>query len=240
MAIFRQLSQEAKSITEDSYPHLPRLVSNLGVRAIAQIRWRIVLPSIMAFLSAYLMLLAKRQRPTLLGLGKGWEVPGNVVNSIINGPGFYFGRLIPIPVPHVLNEALSYNGDRLLGVVLFWFLIGLSIERHVRRQALDSHHPKGAAALFALASLICGVFTWGGIAYVFCPSPNLSCWEQANSAPTVLSLVARYPLRLQHTMVLSASLWLLFFCGYFAKRAFAATRKTWLKPESLVRSRQLL
>jgi hypothetical protein len=29
-------------------------------------------------------------------MGTGWEVPARVVNSLINGPGFYLGRLIPI------------------------------------------------------------------------------------------------------------------------------------------------
>jgi hypothetical protein len=182
----------------------------------------------MVVLSASLMLVTRRQQEHMpFKIGIGWEAPARVVNAIINGPGFYFGRLIPIPIPTAINKALSYDGDRLLGVALFWFSIGLAIERHLKKQALDSHHPILAAGFFAVAALICGALTYGGIAFAFCPSPNMTCWEQVvKTAPTVLSLVAKYPLRLQHTMVLSVSLWLFFFCGYFADRTFAAVKRS--------------
>jgi hypothetical protein len=195
---------------------------------IADIHWRILLPLAMVVLSASLMLVTRRQEHMFLKMGTGWEPPARVVNAIINGPGFYFGRrLIPIPIPTAINEALSYDGDRLLGVAFFWFSIGLAIERHLKKQALDSHYPMRAAVFFALAWLICGALMYGGIAFVFCPSPNMTCSEQVvKTAPTVLGLVARYLLRLQHTMVLSVSLWLFFFCGYFAKRTFAAVKRS--------------
>jgi hypothetical protein len=181
----------------------------------------------MAVLCVYLMLLAKRQQPTLSSLGTGWEAPANVVNSIINGPGFYFGRLIPIPTPHRLNEALGYNGDRLLGVVLFWFLIGLAIERRLNRQGLDASRPIRAAVLFAFAALICGLFAYGGVAYVFCPSPYMTCRDQGSRMFwTVLNIIAEYPLRTYASSVLSVTVWLLGFCVYFSKRSFAAFRRS--------------
>src|SRR5258708_36791644 len=66
--------------------------------------------------------------------------------------------------------------------------------------------------------VIAEVLTCGGIAFVFCPRPNMTCWEQVvKTAPTVLCLVARYPLRLQHTMALSVSLWLFFFLRVFCQ-----------------------
>ena len=193
--------------------------------ALARTRWRIVLPSIMTVLSVYLMLLAKREQPTISGLGTGWEVPANVLNCVINGPGFAFGRIIPIPTPHAVNEALGYNGDRLLGVVLFWSLLGWSIERRINNQTLDLHQPIRSAILFALIALACGVLVFGGISYVICPSPHLACRDQLGLAGVTLTVTAKYPLRTTTTRVLSTSAWLLGFCLYFARRAFLATRR---------------
>ncbi len=133
-------------------------------------RWRIVLPVSMTVLSAYLMIVAKRQQYMLWKRGTGWEVPARVLNAVIGGPGFYFGRLVPIPMPSALNAALSYDGDRILGIALFWFLIGLSIDRHMSKHALDTRHPTGASLLFTLATLICGFLGFGGIAYVSAPA----------------------------------------------------------------------
>jgi hypothetical protein len=121
----------------------------------------------MTILSALLMVLAKRQQPMLRKMGTGWEVPATVINSLINGPGFYLGRLIPIPTPNALNETLSYDADRILGIAFFWLLIGLSIERRRNKKALDRQHPIGAGVLFALASLGCGVFGFVGLSMFF-------------------------------------------------------------------------
>jgi hypothetical protein len=47
-----------------------------------------------------------------------------------NGPGFYLTFFVPAPMPHNLDSHLNYDGGRrLLGIVLFWFLIGLSMDR---------------------------------------------------------------------------------------------------------------
>jgi hypothetical protein len=188
-------------------------------------RWRIVLPVIMATLSVSLMILTKLQQPTLSGRGTGWEVPPRVMNSVINGPSFYFGRWIPVPVPHALNSAFGYDGDRLLGIVLFWFFIGLCIERHRNKKALDTRYPTRAGVLFAFAALCFGAMSFGGFSYVFCPSPNLSCSEQVQNAGVVLTVALKYPLRTTATMVMSTTVWSLGFCLYFIRRAFAAFRK---------------
>jgi hypothetical protein len=181
----------------------------------------------MTVLSAFLMLLAKQQQHMLWNLGTGYEVPARVVDSLVNGPGFYFGRLIPMPIPDAMNERLGYDGDRILGIAFFWFLIGLSVERRMNKQALDSHHPGRAAFLFTVGALICGVVGLGGFAYVFCPGPNMSCWEQGmRMAVLQLRLVAEYPLHSSITMQLSVAVWLLAFCAYFARRAFNAVRRS--------------
>jgi hypothetical protein len=83
----------------------------------------------MSVLSTLLMLLATKQLPTLRGMGTGWAVPAATINSLINGPGYYMTAPIPIPIPHAVNERLSFEGSRLLGIAVFWFLIGLSIDR---------------------------------------------------------------------------------------------------------------
>lgn len=172
------------------------------------------------------MILAKQQQHMLWKSGTGWEVPARVLNAIFNGPGFYFGPLIPIPVPYALNGALSFDGDRILGVALFWFLIGLSIDRRIGKRSLDTRHPIRAGALFACAALICCVFAYGGLAYVFCPSPDISCWEQGpRMAKVQLGLVAEYPLRTSAAMALYVAVWILAFCAYFVKRAFTALRR---------------
>jgi len=188
-------------------------------------RWKIVLPVSMGILSVGLMILTKSQQPTLSGKGTGWEVQPRVINSLINGPAFYFGGWIPAPVPHALNSALGYDGDRLLGIVLFWFLVGLSIERHRNKKALDTHYPTRAAVLFTLAALCSGAVGLGGFSYVFCPSPNLSCSEQVQNAGVLLTAALKYPLRTTATMVMSTAVWSLGFGLYFIRRAFAALRK---------------
>jgi hypothetical protein len=81
----------------------------------------------MSVLSTLLMLLATKQLPTLRGMGTGWVAPATTINSLINGPGYYMTAPIPIPIPHAVNERLSYEGSRLLGIAVFWFLIGLSM-----------------------------------------------------------------------------------------------------------------
>jgi hypothetical protein len=186
-------------------------------------RWGALLPGLMSLLSASLMIVARNQQPMLRGMGMGWEVPARVVNSLINGPGFWIGRLVPIPIPYAVNGFLSFDGDRIPGIAAFWFLVGLSIDRRRNKQALDRQHPIHACALFTSASLVCGEFGFLGFAHVFCPSTNLACWDQGSRVVwIVLRVVAKYPLTTWYTMHLSLSVWLLAFCAYFARRAFVA------------------
>lgn len=198
------------------------------LHTIAVKRWRILLPVLMTALSVYLMLLAKEQQHLLWKMGTGWEVPARVLNSVVNGPGFFFGGLIPAPIPHALNERLNYDGDRLLAIALFWFLIGLSIDRRINKQALDSHHPLFAAILFTCAALVCCVFGFGFMTHLFCPggSDFSSCWDQGrNTIWLVLKIIVRHPLRTWAAMDLMASVWLLTFCIYFGARAFVAAKR---------------
>ena len=196
------------------------------LQTIAVKRWRILLPVLMTALSVYLMLLAKEQQHLFWKMGTGWEVPARVLNSLVNGPGFSFGGLIPAPIPHALNERLNYDGDRLLGIALFWFLIGLSIDRRISKQAVDSDHPILAIILFTSAALVCCVFGFGFMTHLFCPSQYESCWELGrNTIWVVLRIIVRHPLRTWASMDLMASVWLLTLCIYFATRAFIAARK---------------
>jgi hypothetical protein len=162
------------------------------------------------------MLLATTQLPALRGMGTGWVVPATTFNSLINGPGYYVTAPIPIPIPHALNERLSYQGSRLLGIAVFWFLIGLSIDRGRGGQSLGQQHPILIGVWFTFCALVCGVF---GIGSGLADFRDAVFWR----------LLARYPLRSQSLMTLGFVLWLLGLCGYFCRRGFITARQS-LKP----------
>ncbi len=52
-------------------------------------------------------------------MGTDWETPATIVNSLINGPGYYLTAPIPIPIPLALNERLmtevGYSGSPFSG-----------------------------------------------------------------------------------------------------------------------------
>jgi hypothetical protein len=183
---------------------------------VTRARWRIALPALMSVFSTLLMLLAAKQQPMLWQMGTGWETPSTVINSLINGPGFYLTAPIPIPIPHALNERLRYDGSRLLGIAVFWFLIGFSIDRRRGGRSLGQQHPIPIGVWFTFCALVCGAF---GIGLGSVEFRDATFWV----------LVAKYPLRSTDSMALGFVIWLLIFCGYFARRAFIAARKS-LKP----------
>jgi len=166
----------------------------------------------MTVLSAFLMVLAKRQQSMLRNMGTGWEVPARVINSLINGPGFYVGRLLPIPVLHGLNASLSYDADTILGIALFWFLIGLSTDRRRNKQSIERQRPICAGVLFTFGMLVCGVFGIAGTVGTF--SRNYEVWRT----------VAWHPLSTSDTMYLGFLVWLLVLSGYFARKALIAAQ----------------
>ncbi len=143
----------------------------------------------------------------------GSVVPATTINSLINGPGWYLTALIPIPIPHAVNERLSYEGSRLLGIAVFWFLIGSSIDRKGTGVGLGQRHPIPVGVWFTFCALVCGVFGVGlGLA-------------EFRDAPFWL-LLFRYPLRSKSLMTLGFVVWLIGLCGYFCRRAFIAARQS--------------
>lgn len=181
-----------------------------------RVRWRVVLPIVMLIVSTVLMLLAKKQQPMLRKMGTGWEVPARILNCAINGPGFGFSAFIPAPMPRSMNSYLDYDGGRLLGIVLFWFLIGWSLDRRGTGQSLGQKHPIPAGILFTLGALACRVFGIG-----------LGVVEFRD--PVFWRLVATFPLRSSESMTLVLVLWSLALCGYFCRRTFTSARQR-LKP----------
>ncbi len=178
-----------------------------------RVRWRVVLPVVMLIVSTLLMLLAQKQQPMLWKMGTGWEVPARIINCIINGPGFYLTALVPVPMPSGLGSHLDYDGTRLLGIVLFWFLIGLSIDRRGTGRHLGERHPIPVGILFTLAALVCGVFGVGlGIAQL----GDAVSWK----------VIAEYPLRSSDSMALAFVVWLLVLCGYFLRKALVLARQS--------------
>ena len=138
-------------------------------------------------------------------------MPARIINSLVNGPGFYLSGLIPL-IPAALNKRLSHDADRLLGIAVFWFLIGLSIDRRGARQTLDRRHAIRAGVLFTFASLVCGVFGVAGVVDTF--RWNYVVWK----------VVAQYPFSSSDTIYLGFLAWLLVFSAYFARKAFIAAR----------------
>jgi len=178
----------------------------------------------MTVFSILLMLWAKRQEPTLRKMGTGWEVPARVINSLVNGPGFYFGWLIPVSVPRALTEWLTYDAGRLSGIALFWFLIGLSIDRRLNKQSLDSQNPVRAGILFAFVALVCIAMCVGALLHTFCPSPTL-CGE-GGPGWEVFGLVGKFPLRTSYSVDLGLAVWLCGFSIYFTRKALIAARRS--------------
>lgn len=146
-------------------------------------------------------------------MGTGWEVPARVINSLINGPGFYLGALIRLPTPYALNGWLSYDVDRLLGIAAFWFLFGLSIDRRKSQRTLDRQRPVLAFVLFALTTSVLGFFGVAGYVIRF-RDPKLE-WR----------ILTNYPLRTSETMDVGVLLWCVILSVYFARRAFIAARR---------------
>ena len=145
--------------------------------------------------------------------GTGWEVPPRVLNFLINGPGFVMSRFLPIPIPKVLNRTLDYDADRILGIVVFWFLVGLSIDRRWNKRSLDRQPPVFAGVLFTCAALTLGLFGVAGIIFLF-------------RDPILRGTLTEYPLRTSLTINLGLQLWCVGFSAYFAKRAFIAARRS--------------
>jgi len=96
-----------------------------------------------------------------------------------------------------------------LGIVVFWFLIGLSIDRRRSGQSLGQQHPIPIGVRFTFCALVCGSF---GIGLGIVEFRDAGFW----------GLIAKYPLRSTDSMALGFVIWLLAFCGYFCRRAFFA------------------
>ncbi len=121
-----------------------------------------------------------------------------------------------ISEPETLNEILSYDANRLLGIAFFWFLIGRSIDRRRHKQeALDLRHPIPAGVLFTFLALVCGLLGFGGVAEF----RHRLVWR----------VITAYPLRTWDTMNLGFEVWALVFFVYFARRAFIAARRSLTK-----------
>ena len=177
-----------------------------------RVRWRVVLPVVMFIVSTLLMLLAKKQQPMLRKMGTGWEVPARIVDCIINGPGFGLTAFIRAPMPRGVDSHLNYDGARLLGIVLFWFLIGWSLDRRGTGRGLRQRHPIPVGILFTFGALACGVF---GIGMGVVKFSDSVFW----------TLVINYPLRTSESMTLALVVWLLVLFAYFCRRAFILFRQ---------------
>ena len=85
----------------------------------------------------------------------GAAAPERIINSLINGPGFYLTGTVPLPLNDSLNARLGYDANRLLGIAGFWFLIGVSIDRRRDGHRIGRGHPVAAGILFTFGLLVC-------------------------------------------------------------------------------------
>jgi len=159
------------------------------------------------------MVLEKTQQPMIAGRGTGWEEPTRVINCLVNGPGFDLTAWIPIPIPKSLDERLNYDGNRLFGIVVFWFLVGLSVDRRRNKEALDQRHPISAGVMFMFAALFCAFFGIGGLI-------------MSIRNPYMWRVISWHPFQSSETMRLGLEIWLLIFSVYFARRAFVAAKRS--------------
>lgn len=165
----------------------------------------------MLTVSTLLMLISTEEQPMLRRAGTGWEVPARVLNCVVNGPGFYLTAFAPVPIPRSVNSHLNYDGARLLGIVVFWFLIGWSLDRRRTGQSLGQKHPIPAGILFSFGALVCGVC---GVGLAVAKFSDASFWM----------VIARVPLRTWDSMTLAFVIWLIVLCAYFCRRVFILAR----------------
>jgi hypothetical protein len=170
-----------------------------------RVRWKVILPIVMTAASVFLLALADRQRG---GDGMGWSPPAAVIAQWLNGPGFAFTFFVR--APHAIEELLGYDTGRLLGIALFWFLIG----RMLDRPRLPERNPRTAAALYAVGSIVCGVLVFGW---------TYAQWRLGLGLAFYLNRVV-----LLHSMTggqIGLALWLVGFTFYFAYRTFRAAKQ---------------
>jgi hypothetical protein len=173
-----------------------------------EVRWKLVLPIVMVFLSTFLMLITHQQQLAHRGMGTGLNVPARTINFMINGPGFWFFPRMGLP--DEVDRALANDGGRLFGVTVIWVLIGLGLDHRRENRDLSRQRPWLALALFGIAAIIFAAFA-GLFGVWFYRSYE---WE----------LPWRYVLWQYATATFGFAIWSLVLFAYFARRSFAACK----------------
>lgn len=111
-------------------------MSNCGVNdrpgLASRVPWKIVLPALMASVTALLLFEVPVQLKATRGIDDMPVVSAWGFAWALNGPGFLVTQWLPLSPIHVLGEDI-YDAGRLVGVVLFWTWIGRALERRTRR-----------------------------------------------------------------------------------------------------------
>ena len=196
----------------------PRSSQTAWSISVLPIRWRIAFPALMAVPSTLLMIRSATEEPMLREMGTGFEVPATIINSVINGPGYYLSALLRLPIPDWLNEHLRYEACRLPAIIAFWFLAGLATDRHKAGKILGGQHSIPVGIPFMFAAFCCAVF---GIGLGVVEFRNAVSWW----------VLAEYPLRSASSMALGFVVWLLAFSCYFLRRTLIAARQS-VRPNS--------
>jgi hypothetical protein len=174
----------------------------------ARVRWRSVVPTVMMTFTGYLLGLATTQRWDL----ERWA-PAKTLAVLINGPAF-FGTRFLVPLPDAVQETFDYEAGVFFGIALFWFVVGLSIERRIAGKKLAKSYPKIGTTLFIVASLVAGGFGLTVLrSSTWLSDPDFA-WNMAKMA----GLQSRY------TVELGTLIWVILLTIFFIYKWIEAAR----------------
>ena len=190
------------------------------MRLIRQVSWRYVLPLIMVITSAYLMVLATSQEWTISGWGMGWNVPARNLNTVLNAPVWFINSFFNphLRFPEPIAEWLDGDGPRLPWIALFWFLLGLTLDRRLEGKRLVDSSPFCATLLF----LVGAVASFAALTWLI---HGIDIWPTIPRVQQLVQLYGWHPLwRSGLWGVWSLTVWLLAFFLYFTWKWIDAAR----------------
>ena len=171
------------------------------------------MPITMTLVSISLMLLAyEKQRWMWLGSDSPGPTPATVLAFIANGPAFAHLPYLDKLIPETLYRLSGYQGERLFGIALMWYLIGRAIDRKRQGKNLSVTHPRVALALFGsllALSLFMLIVLW---------APLTSDFQ------VEVRVLKNLPMTSRESIYVAVGMWMTGFSAYFLKRSLEAVK----------------